>query len=114
MSLEVVGPLYGSVTLQGPPKSGRRVFGVPPGGAFDLESFRLANTLIGNSSDLECLELAMAAFTVRAVARIEFGWVGAGAVQGTVSLTAGDSFTFSAPRAGCRSYVSMSGGATAP
>lgn len=55
-----IARLLGLATLQGPPTTGRRKFGVPPGGAFDQEALRAANALVGNPPDLLTIELSNA------------------------------------------------------
>ena len=97
------------------PRAGRRRFGVPDGGAFDVNSLRLANAATGNADDTVGFELSMASadFLVE-----RSGWlaiVGAAAkvlVAGqegdsnSVSpVQVGDRITVHAPSNGCRTYV---------
>ncbi len=110
----MIGPVYGSITLQGLPRTGRRAYGVPPGGAFDLESFHLSNALLGNPFGIEALELTMGQFTVRAIARTAFSWTGAGATQAVQILEKDEAFILRMPAKGCRSYLAVSGGFRSP
>jgi allophanate hydrolase subunit 2 len=58
LSLRVL-ELFGISTLQDTGRPGFRRFGVPPGGAFDTESFVLANRILGNPSDACVLEMGL-------------------------------------------------------
>ena len=109
MSLEIVSQ-FGGLSLQAAPRYGRRHFGVAPGGAFDQESFLLANALVGNFGDEPALELANCTLTILAKRGLQIAWVGAGASQAVELLEKGESRTFKAPATGCRSYLAVSTG----
>lgn len=87
-----------------------RNVGVPPGGAFDVESHELANGLLGNGSGVEALELAMARLEIRCLCGGSAAWVGAGAWNSSFSFSAGDVLTLVAPFVACRSYLALPGG----
>ena len=92
------------------PRYGRRHFGVAPGGAFDRESFELANALVGNFDGEPCLELSGCSLSVRASEDCAVGWVGAGASQRVELLASGSVRRFGSPLSGCRSYLVVSSG----
>lgn len=104
--------LLGLATLQGPPITGYRKFGVPPGGAFDQESYRLANALVGNSAEEFAIELSNAAI------EIVFGMSARVAVVGAAFAHANSAFdvspgqrlSISAPAEGLRTYVAVTVG----
>ena len=56
--------LIGLATLQGPAVTGYRRFGVPPGGAFDQESYRLGCALAGCEPGSLAIELSNAAIEI--------------------------------------------------
>ncbi len=119
MSLTVVRQ-FGVVSLLGLPRPGFRSFGVPMGGAFDLESFAIANALVGNLPSGPVWEMGMAHATFRAEQSGTVSVVGAlstivghGFViesSAAFSVEAGDEFTIEAPREGARAYVAFSAG----
>ncbi|HLK16176.1 MAG TPA: hypothetical protein VKT78_15330, partial [Fimbriimonadaceae bacterium] len=80
MSL-LVESVYGSATVQGAPATGRRKFGVPPGGAFDPWTQELLNAGVGSAWDAPVLELALCQLTLRAQREIYVAWSGAGQVS---------------------------------
>jgi 5-oxoprolinase (ATP-hydrolysing) subunit C len=119
MSLEII-ELYGVGTLQSEPKPGRRKYGVPPGGAFDLESMSLANTLVGNDWRSATLELGLASITMRADRGMRVSVVGAASeirvddgerpVNSAFSIVKGQVLKIAPPRQGCRLYLASTGG----
>lgn len=52
-------------TIQDKGRYGYEQFGVSPSGPMDLESFQIANILVGNSRDLSALEATMLGPTLR-------------------------------------------------
>jgi len=97
------------------PRAGRRRFGVPVGGAFDVNSLRLANAATGNIDDTLAFELSMASadFVVE-----QSGWVAAVGAAAKVIVAgregesnsiwpvhAGDRITAHTPSQGCRIYL---------
>ena len=99
--------------------------GVSASGAMDQGSLRAANHLVGNVSDVACVEIAYGGFQLvcrgeavvaftGADAHIELATVGGArsAVPGyqAIALSDGDSLTLGEPRAGSRSYLAVRGG----
>lgn len=109
MTIEVISA-FGAYSLQGPPRFGRRHYGVAPGGAFDQESSRLANALVGNFGGESALELSNCSLTLRPDCEMQISWVGAGAAQAVETLASGVARLFPAPASGCRSYLAVPGG----
>lgn len=68
----------GSVGAYGPPQTGLRKYGVPPGGVFDRTSSRLANLLVGNEADHHILELASATLQMSFLESTCFALIGGG------------------------------------
>lgn len=99
---------------------GLRRFGVPPGGPFDAESHGLANDLLGNEAGAPCLEMAMAAARLIALAPVEIGLAGAICdlevdgvpvpMQSAIFLREGQELRIAPPTIGARIYLSMPGG----
>lgn len=112
--------VYGSVTAQGRPIFGRRKYGVPPGGAFDLSVVALLNQLVGNPADSLCLESAMAAATLDCDSPSVIAWGGApGDVQAngrsippwTSALVLPETrIEVAPPVAGARIWIAIAGG----
>lgn len=107
---------FGVASLQGPPTVGWRRFGVPLGGAFDLESLALALGLCSSASN-EAWELGMAQATFVADSAGVVGVAGARAQVrlGSVAfdsnigfmVSEGDEFTVDVPSLGARVYVAF-------
>lgn len=118
MSLQLVR-VYGVWSLQGLPQPGRRSFGIPPGGAFDLNSYRLANQLVGNSDQAKCIEFGMATGEFRANEDMYLALVGAdysidgvrGIRQASFRLPKGATLRIELPER-ARSYLAVLGGWT--
>ncbi len=85
------------MTVQGPPRTGLRRFGVPPGGWFDSESARIANAIRGNPIDSPCLELTFAQVRVSFAVATEFAVTGAKCEVKIGDRTVGSRGRFSAP-----------------
>ncbi len=115
------GPLS---TVQDRGRAGLAHLGVPRSGAADLESFALANRLVGNRPDAACIEVTLGGFSARvhgtaliAVSgpatrvRVDGHDVGS---HSAVPLRNGQSVSVTAPRLGCRNYVAVRGGFDAP
>lgn len=97
------------------PRSGRRRFGVPDGGAFDMDSLRLANAATGNDDDAMAYELSLASADLTV---LESGWV---AVVGATAkvvvagqegdsnavwlVQSGDRISIIPPTVGARVYI---------
>jgi KipI family sensor histidine kinase inhibitor len=56
LSIAVPGVL---TSVQGGPRRGRAIYGVPPGGAMDFETLSRGNALVGNPSDAAGLEMTL-------------------------------------------------------
>ncbi|HWA82271.1 MAG TPA: hypothetical protein VG820_02475, partial [Fimbriimonadaceae bacterium] len=108
--------LIGQATLQGLPLVGFRRFGVPTGGAFDVESLLLANRLLANGMDAPAIELANASAEIVFSASTRIAVVGApvdldlGASNAAFDVQAGETLSIPAPRAGLCVYVAVAGG----
>ncbi len=111
-------------TLQDSGRNGYQHYGVPVSGAMDLFSHRVANILVGNSSDEATLEITLQG------PRLEFDQDAVIAICGgnlspviggdevpegkAVRLRAGSVLDFGACQAGCRSYLAVRGGFDVP
>jgi allophanate hydrolase subunit 2 len=113
--------LLGLASLQGLPLTGYRRFGVPPGGAFDQESYRLGNALLGNDPGALSIELSNASIQIVVSSSTRVSIVGAPVnVESTAAahfnaafdLAAGATLTLFAPREGLRTYLCVAGGWT--
>ena len=109
--------LFGLATWQGAAVHGKRQFGVPPGGAFDQESFVLANALIGKKPDTLVIELTMGAIKLEAMRSARVSIVGAAcevsvdgrsaSCQVALSLLSGQSLSVAIPTKGARVYLAI-------
>ncbi len=114
MSLRLV-KAFGPVDVLGQPILGRRRFGVPVGGAFDEESWQVANVLAGVSIGQACWELSMAQAKFEVVESCTVGVAGApapirlasGLTEASAVFTAqkGDTFVIEPPPTGARAYI---------
>ncbi len=108
------------MTLQGLPRPGRLKFGVPVGGAADLESFVLGQQILGNPAEVMAIELAMGGLVLRSESPILVaitGSVGAIRVDSTSPvgtgphwLQPGQSLEVSPSGQGVYGYISVRGG----
>lgn len=111
-------------TIQDQGRAGHAGEGVPPSGAADGASARLANRLVGNNEDTAVLETTLSGPTLRlrgpagsrravavtgAVGPITAGGVGQGA-NAPFDLVAGDIVALAPVDCGLRSYLAISGG----
>lgn len=116
-------------TIQDLGRPGHRASGVPPGGAFDEGSHRLANALLGNPGDCATLEMTMWGVALQALSPIALAWAGApmeahwittsgrkrlAAVPRTLNLDAGDRIEFGTASRGLRAYLATQGGWRTP
>ena len=111
--------LFGYASLQGLATHGLRSFGVPPGGAFDHESFALANAMARNDSTSPALELAMAAVKIEILQPCLIAIVGAeceiffdgrsARSQSAYQLLPSQVLQIGAPTKGCRCYLAVHG-----
>ena len=108
------------LSLQGPPRTGWRKFGVPAGGAMDREAARWANRLLQNPDDAPVLELLLQGARLTAVCDLWIAVTGADAgcadraVWRAARLARGESLEFPRNRAGVWSYLAVEGGFAAP
>lgn len=112
--------VFGLASLQDGGRFGYRGFGVPVGGAFDQESYRLANALVGARLDSTEVEFALGTMEMEALDDGCMAVVGAcgsvlidGVDQGggvRFSFRAGAKVTVTPPKSGLRSYVALPGG----
>jgi allophanate hydrolase subunit 2 len=102
---------FGAVSWQGLPLHGFRRFGVPPGGAWDQESFALANVLVGNEPQLPVIEVLGGSVELRAEVDCVIGVVGAAAAGSRrFAIGAGMTFTESLGATGHAFYVAVRAG----
>jgi biotin-dependent carboxylase-like uncharacterized protein len=118
-ALEVIfpGPL---TTIQDLGRYGLGRYGVPPSGALDHFSVRIANLLVGNREDEACIEATLMGLKVKALTDLVIAITG-GDLQPHLNdspcrmwqsliIRENDVLHFKALKAGCRAYLSMGGG----
>ncbi|WP_312864832.1 5-oxoprolinase subunit C family protein [Saccharothrix tamanrassetensis] len=103
-------------------RPGNAHLGVPPSGALDQPSLRLANRLAGNPEDAAGLEVLLGGLSLRANASCTVAVTGPSTpvrVNGLLRdspchLAPGDELIIGAPRHGLRCYLAVSGGIAVP
>jgi biotin-dependent carboxylase-like uncharacterized protein len=118
-SLEILspGPL---TTVQDLGRYGFGRYGVPPSGALDSFSFRVANLLVGNPETEAGIEITLMGLKVRFLTDLVVALCG-GDLQPHVNekpfemwrsqiVGKGDTLFLKAPRTGCRAYLAVGGG----
>jgi len=103
-------------------RPGHAHLGVPPSGALDQPSLRLANRLVGNPEGAAGLEVLLGGLVVRASAPCTAAVTGPSApvlVNGVhrdspCHLRPGDELAVGAPTGGLRCYLAVSGGIAVP
>jgi len=111
-------------TIQDRGRYGFSQFGVPPSGALDTFSFRVANLLVGNQEGEVCLETTIMGLKLKALREVVVAITG-GDLSPTLNgeslemwrthlLIEGDVIKFKKVRAGCRAYLAVSGGFVVP
>jgi antagonist of KipI len=106
-------------TIQDLGRYGFSQFGVPPSGATDTFSLRVANLLVGNREEEACLEMMLMGLKIKALKEVVIGITG-GDLCPTLNeeplemwrthlLVEGDVITFKKVRAGCRAYLAVGG-----
>jgi antagonist of KipI len=111
-------------TIQDLGRCGFSQFGVPPSGALDTFSFRVANVLVGNQKGEACLETTIMGLKLKALREVVIAMTG-GDLSPTLNgeslemwrthlLVEGDVIRFSKVRKGCRTYLAMDGGFVVP
>jgi antagonist of KipI len=122
-TFEVVapGPL---TTVQDSGRFGYGRYGVPPSGALDTFSLRMANLLVGNPEDEACLEITLFGLKVKILTDVAIAVAGADLqaycndkslnVCTSYKLKKGSVLSFRGIRGGCRSYLAVGGGLYLP
>lgn len=111
-------------TIQDLGRHGFSQFGVPPSGALDSFSLKVGNLLVGNREEEASLETAVMGLKLKAVGEVVIAITG-GNLSPNLNgepldmwrshiLVGGDIITFKRLRAGCRSYLAVSGGFAVP
>lgn len=105
-------------------RPGNAHLGVPPSGALDVPSLRLANRLVGNAEGAAGVECVLGGLRLRADASCTVAVTGPsvpvtvdgrGAGSHTpLHLRAGQEVALGSPRSGVRNYVAVSGGLAVP
>ena len=118
-ALEVIspGPL---TTIQDLGRYGLGRYGVPPSGALDHFSVRIANLLVGNREDEACIETTLMGLKVKALRDLVIAVTGADLqphlndspcrMWQSLIIRKDDVLHFKALKAGCRAYLAMGGG----
>lgn len=107
-------------TVQDAGRPGHAHLAVPPSGALDQPSYRLANRLVGNPDDAAALETTLTAVTLRPTAPCHLAVTGAHApirIDGKaagwglpIAVRAGQTVEIGHTTRGVRCYVAISGG----
>ncbi|MBW2039575.1 MAG: biotin-dependent carboxyltransferase [Deltaproteobacteria bacterium] len=111
-------------TIQDRGRFGYGRYGVPPSGAIDPFSLRVANLLVDNPEDEACLEITLLGLKVRALTDAAIAVTGAD-LQPFLNdeplemwrshvLKKGDILSFKGVKSGCRSYLAIGGGISLP
>ena len=111
------GPL---TTIQDLGRYGLGRYGVPPSGALDPFSLKVANLLVGNREDEACLETTLMGLKVRALTDLVIAITGGDlqphlndapfAMWRSLIIRKDDVLHFKALKAGCRAYLAIRGG----
>jgi biotin-dependent carboxylase-like uncharacterized protein len=111
-------------TIQDLGRYGFSQFGVPPCGATDTFSLRVANLLVGNREEEACLEITLMGLKIKALQEVVIAITGGDLcptlneepleIWRTHLLVEGDVITFKKVRAGCRAYLAVGGGFAVP
>jgi antagonist of KipI len=122
-TLEVLapGPL---TTVQDRGRYGYGRYGVPPSGALDSFSFRVANLLVGNPETEACLEITLMGLRVKALKEVTVAVTGASLqpyhdekpldMWTSCILEKGSLLSLRAVKAGCHAYLAIGGGISLP
>ncbi|OLC30446.1 MAG: hypothetical protein AUH31_04710 [Armatimonadetes bacterium 13_1_40CM_64_14] len=116
------GGLY--TTVQDLGRVGYRSLGVPLSGAMDPAALQLANVVVGNAPGVPAIECTAPGPVLRALEDVTIAITGAD-LQATldratlergtaISVRAGQTLSFGAPRAGMWAYVAVAGGLDVP
>jgi len=111
-------------TIQDGGRFGYSQFGVPPSGALDYFSYRVANLLVNNLENEACLETMIMGLKLRSLGDFTIAITGADLtvllngepinMWRTYLLKRGDTIFFKKLHTGCRAYISVSGGLAVP
>lgn len=117
--IEVLKPGFFTL-IQDAGRFGYQEFGMPVSGAMDLESYRFANWLVGNSLEEAVLEITMTGPVLKFNRATIIGITGANmqpmldgvlvAMYTTLIVNRGSVLSFGTLLSGCRTYVAFSGG----
>jgi antagonist of KipI len=122
-SIEVLSPGL-QTTIQDLGRFGYGHYGVPPSGALDSFSLRVANRLVDNSENSACLETTLMGLRLKARTDVCVAVTGAD-LQLQVNrqplkmwcshvVKEGNVLSFLGPRSGCRAYIAFGGGINTP
>src|SRR5439155_17010564 len=116
LSIAVPGVL---TSVQGGPRRGRGIYGVPPGGAMDSDTLSRGNALVGNPPDAAALEMTLVGPDVEFLAEASIVLCGGStdaringrplAAGFVASVRPGDSMTVGAIRGSARACLCASG-----
>ena len=106
-------------TIQDLGRFGFGHYGVPPSGALDTFSLRIANLLVGNPKTHACFETTLMGLRFKALADVLVALTGAD-LQPKIDkrpiemwcsriLKKGEILSFAGPKSGCRAYVAFGG-----
>jgi KipI family sensor histidine kinase inhibitor len=109
-------------SVQGGPRRGWAIYGVPPGGAMDLEALATGNAAVGNPPSAPSLEMTLVGPELEILVEATIAFSGGG-VEPTVNgkpvaaaalrkVRIGDRLRVGAVRAGARAYLCVAGGLT--
>jgi biotin-dependent carboxylase-like uncharacterized protein len=111
-------------TIQDLGRKGYQRFGMPPAGAMDITSLRLANRLVQNEEGQACLEITFIGLRLLALRDIIIAITGGDLVPKvngspiplwqTVPIRRNSEISFSGVRSGIRSYLAVAGGIQVP
>lgn len=111
-------------TIQDIGRYGFSQYGVPPSGALDTFSHRVANLLVGNPQSEASLEITIGGLKLKALREVVIAITGGDlspALNGeplemwrTHLLVEGDIISFKKVRTGCRAYLALHGGLIVP
>jgi antagonist of KipI len=122
-SIEVLSPGL-QTTIQDLGRFGYGHYGVPPSGALDSFSLRVANRLVDNSENSACLETTLMGLRLKALTDVCVAVTGAD-LQLQINrqtlkmwcshvVKEGNVLSFLGPRSGCRAYIAFGGGIITP
>ncbi len=109
-------------SVQGGPRRGWAIYGVPPGGAMDLEALAAGNAAVGNPPSAPSLEMTLVGPELEILVEATIAFSG-GRIEPTVNgktvsaaalrqVRIGDRLRVGAVRAGARAYLCVAGGLT--